>query len=141
MLRKSNVVSLKKHSNKRILGQWSDDRQKENNYRKTFIHWEIDTVIGNKIKTDDVLLTLFERQTRLEVIMKVNGKNQECVNQAIHTLQAQSDNGSEFVGLDEVLKDTLDVYFSHLYASLERGTSENQHKIICRFIPKVKPIS
>ena len=34
-----------------------------------------------------------------------------------------------------------DVYFSHPYASWERGTSENQHKLIRRFIPKGSPIS
>jgi len=81
-------------------------------------------VIGNKTKTDAVLLTLVDRQIRLEVIIKMNGKDQESVNQAIRTLQARSgddfstffktitsDNGSEFAGLDEVLKDTLDVYF------------------------------
>ncbi|SIO03405.1 Transposase and inactivated derivatives, IS30 family [Carnobacterium alterfunditum] len=152
--RKPKVLSLKKRPNKRILGQSIDNRPKEIDNRKTFGHWEIDTVIGNKIKTDAVLLTLVERQTRLEVIMKINGKDQESVNQAIRTLQARSredfptffktitsDNGSEFAGLDEALKDTLDVYFSHPYASFERGTSENQHKFIRRFIPKGKPIS
>ena len=46
-------------------------------------------MIGNKTKTDAVLLTLVERQTHLEVSMKVNGKDQESVNQAIRTLQAR----------------------------------------------------
>lgn len=35
----------------------------------------------------------------------------------------------------------MDVYFTHPYASFERGTSEKQHKFIRRFIPKGKPIS
>lgn len=152
--RKPKVSSQKQRPNKRIFGQSIDNRPKEIDSRKTFGHWEIDTVVGNKVKTDAVLLTLVERQTRLEVIMKVNGKDQESVNQAIHTLQERSgddfstvfktitsDNGSEFAGLHEALKDTLDVYFSHPYASFERGTSENQHKFIRRFIPKGKPIS
>lgn len=52
-----------------------------------------------------------------------------------------SDNGSEFSGLSEALQDTVDVYFSHPYASWERGTSENQHKLIRRFLPKGRPIS
>lgn len=30
----------------------------------------------------------------------------------------------------------IEVYFCHPYASYERGTSENQHKIIRRFLPK-----
>lgn len=73
--RKPKVVSLNNCPNKRILGQSIDDHPKGINDRKTFGHWEKDTVIGNKTKTDAVLLTLVERQTRLEVTMKVNGKD------------------------------------------------------------------
>ncbi|WP_028273456.1 hypothetical protein, partial [Atopococcus tabaci] len=35
----------------------------------------------------------------------------------------------------------VDVYFSHPYCSWERGTSENQHRLIRRFLPKGKAIS
>lgn len=52
-----------------------------------------------------------------------------------------SDNGSEFSTLETDLKDTTQVYFSHPYAAYERRTSENQHKLIRRFIPKSQPIS
>ncbi|MGO1356521.1 IS30 family transposase [Alkalibacterium gilvum] len=151
--RKPKASSQKKRPNKRILGQSIDKRPKEIDARQTFGHWEIDTVVGNKEKTDAVLLTLVERQTRFEVIMKVNGKDQHSVNEAIYSLQERagddfstmfktitSDNGSEFAGLHEALKDTLDINFSHPYASFERGTSENQHKFIRRFIPKGKPM-
>lgn len=106
------------------------------------------------MKTDSVLLTLVERQTRFEIILKIKGKDKESVNQAISQLQRRagdtfstvfktitSDNGSEFAGLHDALKETLDVYFSHPYASWERGTSENQHKFIRRYIPKGKAIS
>nr|WP_260871878.1 IS30 family transposase [Enterococcus faecium] len=51
-----------------------------------------------------------------------------------------SDNGSEFAGLHDALQDVANIYFSHPYASWERGTSENQHKLIRRFIPKGSPI-
>lgn len=90
LTRKPKVVSLKKRPNKRIFEQSIDDRPKEINDCKTLGHWEIDTVIGNKTKTDAVLLILVERQTRLEVIMKVNGKDQKPVNQAIYILQERS---------------------------------------------------
>ncbi|PJH58687.1 IS30 family transposase, partial [Salmonella enterica subsp. enterica serovar Typhimurium] len=36
------------------------------------------------------------------------------------------------------LQGDLDVYFAHPYASWERGTSENQHKMIRRFLQKGK---
>src|SRR5699024_11499751 len=47
----------------------------------------------------------------------------------------RSDNGSEFANLSKLSKE-IDDYFCHPYSSFERGTSENQHKIIRRFLPK-----
>ena len=90
-------------------------------------------VVGNKTKSDAVLLTLAERQTRFEVILKLPEKDAESVDQAVQ-------HGSEFTGLHDALQDVADVYFSHPNASWERGTSENQHKLIRRFIPKGSPI-
>ncbi|OJF89610.1 IS30 family transposase [Alkalibacterium sp. 20] len=152
--RKPKDSSYRSHSNKRILGPSIDQRPSEIDDRQTFGHWEIDTVVGNKVKTDAVLLTLVERQTRFEIILKLKGKDKESVDQAISQLRHRagdtfstvfktitSDNGSEFTGLHEALKDTLDVYFSHPYSSRERWTSENQHKFIRCFIPKGKAIS
>nr|WP_328590788.1 IS30 family transposase [Ruoffia tabacinasalis] len=114
----------------------------------------MDTVIGNKTKSEPVLLTLVERQTRFEVNLKIDGKDVESVDKAIANLKQQvgdqfktifksitSDNGSEFTELHEALSDALDIYFTHPYASWERGTSENQHKFIRRFIPKGKTMS
>lgn len=49
-------------------------------------------------------------------------------------------NGSEFAGLYTALQDTLDVNFTHHYTSWYRGTSENQHKFISHFLPKVQPL-
>ena len=37
-----------------------------------------------------------------------------------------------------MLKDTTDVFFAYPYAPHERGTKENQQKLIRRFIPKSK---
>ncbi|WP_225742864.1 IS30 family transposase [Marinilactibacillus sp. Marseille-P9653] len=152
--RKPKDTSYRGRTNKRILGQSIEQRPPEIDNRQTFGHWEIDTVVGNKVKTDSVLLTLVERQTRFEIILKLRGKDKESVDQAIQQLRLKagdtfskvfktitSDNGSEFVGLHEALKETLEVYFSHPYASWERGTSENQNKFIRRFIPKGKAIS
>lgn len=85
-----------------------------------------------------MLLTLAERKTRFEVIMKLDGKDAQAVDQAIMRLRMRagrefgnlfktitSDNGSEFSGLHEALQNVVDVYFSHPYTSWERGTSEN----------------
>jgi IS30 family transposase len=152
--RKTKPTSQKHCPNKRKLGKSIEERPEQIESRETFGHWEIDTVVGNKTKSDAVLLTLAERQTRFEVILKLGGKDAHFVDQAVETLKQRagkdfnklfktitSDNGSEFSGLHEALQDVADVYFCHPYASWERGTSENQHKIIRRFIPKGKPIS
>ena len=152
--RKIKAVRPGHRPNKRVLGTSIEERPKEVETRETFGHWEIDTVVGNKTKSDAVLLTLAERQTRFEVILKLNGKDTESVDQAVQQLRERaganfdqlfktvtSDNGSEFSGLHDALKDVADVYFSHPYASWERGTSENQHKLIRRFVPKGSPIS
>ncbi|WP_052256818.1 hypothetical protein [Salinicoccus sp. YB14-2] len=50
-------------------------------------------------------------------------------------------NQAEFSTLHETLKTMTDVYFALPFASYERGTSENQHKLIRRFIPKAQSIS
>lgn len=152
--RKTKTTSRKDRPNKRVLGKSIEERPEIVDTRKTFGHWEIDTVLGNKKKTEPVLLTLVERKTRFEVVLRLDRKEAQAVDQAIQKLRDRagiefpnlfktitSDNGSEFSGLHEALQNVLDVYFSHPYASWERGTSENQHKLIRRFIPKAKPIS
>ena len=87
------------------------------NTREEFDHWEIDTVVGLKTGADQALLTLTERKTRYEVIVKIDGKGLKPVNQTLATLKATagehfgqlfqsitSDKGSEFSGLAELLK-------------------------------------
>ncbi|SDL28293.1 IS30 family transposase [Lacicoccus qingdaonensis] len=138
----------------RDLGPSIAERPETVESRETFGHWEIDTVIGSKHKDDAVLLTLAERQTRFEVLLKIDGKAAQPVTEAIESLVERagdhmpslfkpitSDNGSEFSALHDTLKAVTDVYFARPFASYERGTSENQHKLIRRFIPKGQSIS
>lgn len=47
-----------------------------------------------------------------------------------------ADNGLEFATLSQALAEQVAVYFTHPYAACERGTSENQHGFIRRFLPK-----
>ena len=137
---------------KRWLGTSIEERPKTIHDRTTFGHWEIDTVIGKKTKDEPVLLTLTERLTRFQVIIKIKSKQEASVNEALRLLAQDnpnfpklfksitSDNGSEFAGLTETLRGLSDVYFAHPYASWERGTNEKHNGIIRRFIPKGKSL-
>ncbi len=138
----------KERRNKRVLGTSIENRPELVEERKEFGHWEIDTVIGKKSADEPVLLTLVERKTTFELLFKIDSKRSECVDSTLDTFISQldgiegdifktitADNGSEFSNLSE-LSQSIDVYFCHPFASYERGTSENQHKMIRRFLPK-----
>lgn len=149
--RKPRKDSPSHRENRRVLGPSIKDRPEEVETRQEFGHWEIDTLIGSKDKDDPVLLTLVERKTRFEIIFKIDRKDEEHVNQVMNQLYSRlgaqtknifktitSDNGSEFAGIYEALKDKTDIFFAHPYAPYERGTKENQHRLIRRFVPKTK---
>lgn len=101
-------------------------------------------------------MTLVERKTRLELIIKIPDRSAKSVKRALDRIERQLgsrrfrqiflsitfDNGSEFSdvsGLENSLltkgKRTV-LYFAHPYCSCERGTNENHNGIIRRFLPK-----
>lgn len=150
-----NTKSNRVRKNKKKLGNSIDSRPLSVNDRKEFGHWEIDTIVGKKSKGEEVLLTLVERQTRNSIILKMPSKSVEAVTNALVKLQLfyddkfsevfktiTSDNGSEFAELSNLELITLTkVYFTHPYASFERGTNEMHNGIVRRFIPKGKSIN
>ncbi|RYL93734.1 IS30 family transposase [Sporolactobacillus sp. THM19-2] len=85
---------------------------------------------------------------------KIDGKDPDSVDYAIKQLIRQfgplfghvfrtitADNGSEFAGLTNSLKDqATHVYYTHPYAAWERPTNERHNEMIRRFIPKGRPI-
>jgi hypothetical protein len=60
--------------NKTCLGESIEKRPTIVDDREEFGHWEIDTVIGLKKGGDAAIMTLIERKTRFEIIMKVGSK-------------------------------------------------------------------
>lgn len=132
-----------------------EDRPKRINDRVEYGHWEGDTVKGHQgAKTN--LFTLTERKTREEIIIKICEGTQEAVSESIDALETEYgakfkvkfksltfDNGVEFLGwkaleiskLNSEERRTI-IYFAHSYSSWERGTNENQNRMIRRFIPK-----
>lgn len=141
-----------------------DYRPKEANTREEYGHWEGDLVIGTK-KRGAVLLTLTERKTREEIIVKIPGKKAEYVAQAIDLIEKKKksmfytkfksitfDNGGEFRNWKSLEKSydnrrktaRTQVYYAHPYCSGERGSNENANRLIRRFVPKgidITPIS
>lgn len=142
--------------NKKLLGTSISERPEIINDRTEFGHWEIDTVLGLKSKSDSVLLTMTERKTRAEIIKVISSKTalavQEALNEIIHEIgkdnfkqifkSITSDNGSEFASLSTLEEESsTKIYFCHPYTSCERGTNERQNRLIRRFIPKGTPIN
>jgi transposase, IS30 family len=140
-------------TNKKILGQSIEQRPDEILTREEFGHWEIDTVVGRR-SNDEALLTLTERKTRQELMIRLAHKDSESVQTAMKELKQRvgssfakifrsitADNGSEFADLSTLLAPwNCQVYFSHPYSSWERGTNERHNGLIRRFIPKAKSI-
>lgn len=131
-----------------------EHRPKEANDRSEYGHWEGDLVIGKKT-TKTVLFTLTERKTRQEIILKLTSKETKGVSKALDKLERRYgarfykvfktitfDNGVEFMGYKGLEKSCLrkkkrtSIYYAHPYCSGERGTNENNNRLIRRFIPK-----
>ena len=132
-----------------------EDRPKEANDRLEYGNWEGDTVKGCK-GSKAGLLTLTERKTRQQIIIKVDQATHQAVQDAFDRLETKLggqfkvkfksitfDNGSEFLNWESLEASVLEqgqkrttVYFAHSYSSWERGTNENQNRMIRRFVPK-----
>jgi transposase, IS30 family len=137
-----------------------EDRPNRINKRVEYGHWEGDTVKG-PLGTKTSLLTLTERKSREEVVVKVNNASQEAIREAIDEMEREYgpafktkfqsitfDNGSEFLEWKTLEISVLKpgerrtmIYFAHSYSSWERGTNENQNRMIRRFVPKGRDIA
>ena len=150
-----NNKNKEKRVSKQIPAEKSIEyRPKEANNRIEYGHWEGDLVVG-KQGTKTVLFTLTERKTRQEIIMKLPNKKTETIAIAMDKLEKRYgskfykmfksitfDNGVEFMGYKGIEKSCrikskrTNVYYAHPYCSGERGTNENNNRLIRRWIPK-----
>jgi IS30 family transposase len=132
-----------------------EERPQRVNDRSEYGNWEGDTVKGCK-GSKSALLTLTERKTRQQIIMKVPQATHEAVQSALNRLEVRLgsefkvkfksitfDNGSEFLSWESLEASVLKqgdkrttVYFAHSYSSWERGTNENHNRMIRRFVFK-----
>mgnify|MGYP000207188928 CR=1 FL=1 len=136
-------------------GESIEHRPAEVAERLTAGHWEMDCVEGKK-GTRKTLLVLTERKTRNEIIRLMNDKTAASVIKALNALEKQLgselaqvfqtitvDNGSEFSDYEGIEKSLIHkghkrtkVYFCHPYSAYERGSNENQNRMVRRHYPK-----
>ena len=155
----------KKHKKVRVIkkctsGKSIEERDRSILRRNEFGHWELDTVIGKRSR-DSVLYVLTERKTRQEIIVKGKDKTAFSCITVLNKLERKygknfrkifktitCDNGCEFqnyIGMETSIFKTrqprTQVYYCHPYCSSERGSNENQNRMIRRMIPKSTKIS
>ena len=128
--------------------------------REEFGHWELDSVIGARSK-GNTLLVLTERKTRFELVFRAADKSVASTVAVLDRLEKRlgiakfrkifktitCDNGSEFADWRRMELSTrgnsvrTSVFYCHPYCSSERGSNENQNRILRRFIKKGVPIA
>lgn len=143
-------------SQKNLKGKTIEERPKAVNERDTIGHWELDTVVGGRNTSKSCLMVLTERLTRQEIIIKLASKTMQEVVKAFDRLETlygaerfreifktiTSDNGVEFldgVGIEKSQygkQPRTEVFYCHPYCPSERGSNENQNKLIRRWCPK-----
>lgn len=117
----------------------------------------MDTVYGEKKSSKDCLLVLTERQHRKEIIEKIPDRTSDSVVKALDKIERRYgklfpkifrsitvDNGSEFADVERLEKSVYGkgkkkrtkIYYCHPYCSQERGSNENQNRMIRRKYPK-----
>lgn len=139
------------------------ERSKEAEDRLEAGHWEMDCVESGKKKGSACLLTLIDRKLRISLIFKLRSQSQKEVLRVLDSIEKEIgtkefqkifksitvDNGSEFldwIALETSIERTnnqprTNIYYCHSYASYERGSNEQMHTLIRRFIPKGSRIS
>lgn len=123
--------------------------------RDEFGHWELDSVIGARAK-GNTLLVLTERKTRFELVFRAKDKTSTSTVKMLDRLEKRlgvsqfrqifktitCDNGCEFADYQGMELSTrgnsfrTSVYYCHPYCSSERGSNENQNRLLRRFIHK-----
>ena len=115
--------------------------------RRTFGHWELDTVVSGRGKSKGCVATFVERKTRWYVAVKMpirSAESMESVIRALHSRlpeqvfkTATTDRGKEF-SCYSVLEKDLEIafYFADPYSSWQRGSNENTSGLLREFFPK-----
>lgn len=129
------------------VGKSIKERPKEIKTRKTFGHWELDTIVSGRGKSKGCFATFVERKTRWYVAIKIPNRTASSMEKAIGSLRkalpagafktATVDRGKEFSCYPNIEKDSdIQVYFADPYSSWQRGSNENANGLLREFFPK-----
>ena len=122
-----------------------EDRPRSVEDRRTYGHWEGDSMVSRK--SAFALNSLTERKSRFIMITRINRKGAtETLDAVISRLGAWPhefrrtltlDNGTENAK-HEIITEGIGIkcYFAHPYASWERGTNENANGLVRWYFPK-----
>ena len=153
--KKRRYKTISRASRNNRLGKSIEQRPKQANDRLEYGHWEGDCLKSPQGRTTS-LLTLTERKTLEQIMIKIERSSQQEIKSALDRIETNLgslfalkfksitfDNGVEFLDWQSLELSLLDpkkkrttVYFAHAYSAWERGSNENQNKMIRRFIPK-----
>lgn len=125
--------------------------------KETDTHFEGDSVVGVKKGRHQTLITLVNTASQFLIIRRSENKTGQATVDTLDKLEEEIpelsriieslllDNGIEFSKIEEMMKSVKEenrkrfqVYFTHPYASYERGCNENKNRIIRRYFKKGK---
>lgn len=147
---KRKPPSKKQKAKRAPKGKSIETRPRDIYSRSAFGHWEIDSIIGKAKGQRESLLTVTERMTRFELVLRVNAKTTQETVKALENALSKfpqgtfktltCDNGSEFQDAKGMEQLGVDVYYCHPYCSSERGSNERANRILRRWFPKGKSL-
>lgn len=147
----------KRHKPKETRGRFNigtsiSKRPKDVKKRKTFGHWELDTIVSSRGKSKGCFATFAERKTRMYLAIKIKDRTSESMEYAIRMLArmvpkgtfktATVNSGKEFACYPIIESNLgIPVYFADPYSSWQRGTNENANGLLREFFPKKTDLS
>ena len=125
--------------------------------KETDTHFEGDSVVGVAKGRHNTLITLVNTASQFLLIRRSENKTGQATVDVLDKLEEEIpqlskimeslllDNGIEFSKIEEMMRSSKDkekkrfqVYFTHPYASYERGCNENKNRMIRRYFKKGK---
>ena len=111
------------------------DRPQEVENRKTFGHWELDTMVSSRGQSKGCLATFVERKTRFYIAIKMDDRSKDSMFLAIsslyNTLTSKLlktftvDRGKEFACFEQVENEFgIPMYFTDAYVAWQRDSNK-----------------